>query len=60
METLLEIDVAAADDRKLVETALSLARALEAGNFKLVDVSDLSDDGRRINVRVVRAADEAP
>ena len=57
METLLEIDVAVADDRKLVETAHMLARALEAGDFKVIDLSGLSNDGRRINIRVVRTTD---
>ena len=59
METLLEIDVAAADDRKLVETAQTLAHALEAGDFRVIDLSDLGDGGRRINVRVVRATGDA-
>lgn len=57
MKIPLSIDVAATDDRALIETALCLARGLDSGDFKVVDLSDLSADGRRITVKVTRTSD---
>lgn len=52
------LDVVSTTDPALVEVALRLVRMLEAGDVRIVDLSELSD-ARYINVKAGRAEEAA-
>lgn len=59
MEEFTRIDALTADDSALLYLGHQIAKGLDQGNFRIVDLNNIID-GRYIRVLVVRASEEEP